>query len=98
MQALTEIERAALDRLIEHARRNTGQSRRVADFLLAWWNAGSCGKYDITTAWGCDVDIIEDMIVVFAYASRNSVYPDKLDGYEEQFVAIVNEWRPELKD
>lgn len=98
MQALTELERAALDRLIAHARSDTGQSRRVADFLLAWWNAGSCGKYDITTAWKCDDEIVEDMIIVFAYASRNSVYPDKLAGYEQQFVAIVHEWRPELND
>lgn len=98
MQALTEKERAALDRLIAHALRDSGQSRRVADFLLAWWNAGSCGSYDLTTAWGCDDEIVEDMITVFAYASRNAVYPDKLDGYERKFVAIVHEWRPELKD
>lgn len=98
MQAMSENERSALDRLIAHARRDSGQSRRVADFLLAWWNAGSCGSYDITSAWGCDDDIVEDMITVFSYASRNKVYPDKLDGYEQQFVAIVHEWRPELKD
>jgi hypothetical protein len=31
---------AALERLIDIAHRDTGQSRRVADFLLPWWNAG----------------------------------------------------------
>ena len=32
---------AALERLIGVAQSDTGQSRRAADFLLAWWNAGS---------------------------------------------------------
>lgn len=40
---MTELERAALERLLGHAQRDTGQSRRVADFLLAWWNAANCG-------------------------------------------------------
>jgi hypothetical protein len=31
----------ALGRLLDIARRYTGQSRRVADFLLAWHNAES---------------------------------------------------------
>jgi hypothetical protein len=35
---------AALDRLVAIAQSDTGQSRRVANFLLAWWNAGSCGR------------------------------------------------------
>ena len=36
MAELSEAESAALWRLIGHAKRDTGQSRRVADFLLAW--------------------------------------------------------------
>jgi hypothetical protein len=39
---MTDAERAALERLIKIAQGNTGQSRRGADFLLAWWNAASC--------------------------------------------------------
>ena len=35
MAELSEKESAALRRLIEHAKRDTGQSRRVADFLRA---------------------------------------------------------------
>lgn len=41
-------EQAALERLIKIAQGDTGQSRRVADFLLAWWNAGDCGSFDLT--------------------------------------------------
>jgi hypothetical protein len=40
---LSERERAALERLIQIAQRDTGQSRKVANFLLAWWNADECG-------------------------------------------------------
>ncbi|RBB31882.1 hypothetical protein DPV79_40195 [Burkholderia reimsis] len=94
-EQMTPAERAALERLLEHARGDTHQSRRVADFLLAWWNAGECGKYDLTTAWGVDDDIVEDMCVVFRLASRANSYPDTL-GYGPQFEAVVKAWRPEL--
>jgi hypothetical protein len=33
-----ESARAALTRLIPIAMSDTGQSKRVADFLMAWWN------------------------------------------------------------
>ena len=38
---ITLEQAAALERLIAIAHSDTGQSRRVADFLLAWWNAAS---------------------------------------------------------
>ena len=38
-------EEAALNRLIAIAHNDTGQSRRVAGFLLAWWNADECGGF-----------------------------------------------------
>lgn len=95
MMELSEKENAALRRLIEHAKRETGQSRRVADFLLAWWNPAECGGFDFTTMWGCDEGIVEDMIVVFAYVARNNRYPDTL-GFETDFATIIREWRPEL--
>ncbi|WP_144106631.1 hypothetical protein [Paraburkholderia sp. BCC1886] len=88
-------EKMALARLLLHAVGNTDQSRRVADFLLAWWNAGSCGSYDLTTAWGVDDEIMDDMCIVFRLASRSHTYPDTL-GFSEQFEAVVREWRPEL--
>ena len=51
---VSATEHEALLRLLEVAAGNSGQSRMVADFLLAWWNAGSCGAYGITTAWGLE--------------------------------------------
>lgn len=95
MTEITNKERQALERLVGHAQRDSGQSRRVADFLLAWWNAGHCGGFDFTSMWGCDDDIVNDMIVVFGYIGRNKGYPDKL-GYDAEFDAIVRAWRPEL--
>ncbi|MEX3639705.1 hypothetical protein [Paraburkholderia sp. BR14320] len=94
-EQILPAERQALDNLVKIAQSDTGQSRRVADFLLAWWNAGQCGSYDLTTAWGVADAIMEDMCVVFRLASRANSYPDTL-GYGPQFEAIVREWRPEL--
>jgi len=90
-------EHEAMQRLLSIAQRDTGQSRRVADFLLAWWNAGSCGGFDITTAWGLDDTIIEDIITVFGLAVRCNSYPDAL-GYGDAFKLVIDAWRPELKD
>ena len=95
MAKLSEIESQALRRLIEYAKRDTGQSRRIADFLLAWWNPAQCGGFDFTTVWGCDQAITEDMITIFAFIARNNSYPDSL-GFESDFAMIIREWRPEL--
>jgi hypothetical protein len=94
-EQITPTERQALDNLLRHAQGDTGQSRRVADFLLAWWNLSECGKHDLTTAWGLDDDLMEDVCVVFRLASRANSYPDTL-GYGPQFEAVVRAWRPEL--
>ena len=88
-------EQAALERLIKIAQGDTGQSRRVADFLLAWWNAGDCGSFDLTNLWAIDEAIAKDMTTVFALIARVHSYPDAL-GYEAPFRRIVEEWRPEL--
>ncbi len=90
--SLNNQEKAALDRLLEIAQRDTGQSRIVANFLLAWWNARSCGGFDLTDLWGVDVSIREDMLTVLILAIRQRRYPDDL-GYGEQFEALVRAWR-----
>ena len=92
---VNEEETAALERLIQIAQGDTGQSRRVADFLLAWWNAASCGAFDLPTLWGLDTGIAKDMVMVFGLVAKVNQYPDSL-GYEEPFKRIVREWRPEL--
>ena len=86
----------ALERLIGIARSDTGQSRRVADFLLAWWNAATCGAFDLTHLWGVDDAIAADMVKVFAFVAATHKYPDTL-GYKDDFEAIVRAWRPALE-
>ena len=88
-------QKAALERLLAIAARGTDQSRHVADFLLAWWNAGDCGAFGLTTMWACDTAIVDDMALIFTYVGHNQHYPDDL-GYREHFKAIVRKWRPEL--
>ncbi|MDC6409532.1 hypothetical protein LOD50_10375 [Xylella fastidiosa subsp. multiplex] len=92
---MTNAEQAALERLIRIAQADTGQSRCVADFLLAWWNADSCGSFNLTNLWGLDYAITVDMTTVFIFIARVSKYPDSL-GYEADFKAILRQWRPEL--
>lgn len=40
----------ALERLLEVAQRDTGEGRKVADFLLAWHNAEENGGWTHTTS------------------------------------------------
>ena len=84
---------AALERLVEIAQRDTGQSRIVANFLLAWWNAQECGGFDLTDAWAVDTSVAVDMLRVFALIAQRRQYPDAM-GYRRQFEAIVRAWRP----
>ncbi|MFJ3465715.1 ParB/RepB/Spo0J family partition protein [Achromobacter spanius] len=89
----------ALTRLITIAERDTGQSKRVADFLLSWWNATSCGGFDLTNLWGVEAEIADDMLAVIGLIRQTRAYPDTL-GTEihGQFKALVALWRPALCD
>jgi hypothetical protein len=89
-------QKAAIERLIQIAQSDTGQSRRVANFLLAWWNAEECGGFDLCDLWNVDSAIADDMVTVFALLANLNSYPDDL-GYSEQFERIVAEWRSALK-
>lgn len=93
-ESMTEAEIDALERLIEVARRGTGQSVKASNFLLAWWNAEACGGFDLADVWGVDRAIASDMLTVFAMLTRLSSYPDSL-GFREDFEEIVRQWRPE---
>ena len=46
--------RAALTRLIPLAMGDTGQARRVANFLMAWWNDPELGQFEIADMFGLD--------------------------------------------
>ena len=88
-------QRQALERLIAIAKRDTGQSRRVADFLLSWWNSETCGGWDITDVWSLDRAITEDIFVVLRLVTQEWAYPDNL-GYKDDFQGILRQWRPHL--
>ena len=95
--ALRKAGIAALERLIDIARRDTGQSQRVADFLLAWWNATSCGGFDLTDFWSVDAEIADDMLVVIGLIRESRAYPDTLGTpAHEAFRELVKLWRPQL--
>ncbi len=85
-------ELAALERLLDIARSDTGTSRKVANFLLAWWNAGTCGGFDLTDLWSVDTEISDDMLTILPLVRRLRAYPDVL-GYREDFTQMVRRWR-----
>ena len=89
------LQEAALKRLLRVARSDTGQSKRVADFLLAWWNARMCGGFDLTDLWGLDESLAEDALTVLRLMLETRAYPDTL-GYAEEFAELIRAWRPHL--
>lgn len=92
MLLLSDDERAALERLLSIAQSDTGQSRRVADFILAWWNAPEQGGFDVADVFGVDTRIAQDMAIIFSFLCRqnNAVYPDD---YRADIEAIIRQWR-----
>jgi hypothetical protein len=86
---------AALRRLVAIAQSDTGQSKRVANFLLAWWNAGDCGGFDLTDLWGLDRAIADDILSVIQLIALRHSYPDSY-GFSPQFEQLVKDWRPQL--
>lgn len=82
----------AIERLLRIAKSDTGQSRKVADFLLAWWNASRDGGFDLTHLWNVDQAIADDMIAVFTFVANNRHYPDAV-GLGAEFEQIVTLWR-----
>ena len=82
----------ALGRLCQIAKRDTGQSRRVANFLLAWHNAEENGGWDPTDLWSVDTAIAEDMLAVLQLAKDSHRYPGDL-GFEPEIKTIWRLWR-----
>ncbi len=83
--------KGSTERLLTIAERDTGQSRRVASFLLAWWNAGECGGFDLTNLWNLDLEIVEDMQRVLLILPGYHNYPDKL-GLGGRFEKLARSW------
>ncbi|MEI9425660.1 hypothetical protein O7A70_31475 [Mesorhizobium sp. Cs1299R1N1] len=92
---MDETVRAAFERLLVVARSDTGQARRVASFILAWWNADSLGGFDIADLFTVDRVIARDMATVFSWLATLSEaeYPS---GHRAEVEAIIELWRPEV--
>ena len=79
-------------RLIGIALGDTGQSRLVANFLLAWHNASENGGWDPTELWGVDQQISLDMLKVLHLVRLTHRYPADL-GFEKEIGQVWNLWR-----
>lgn len=93
----TNAQQQALARLIEAAKGDTGQSRCIAEFLLAWWNADTYGGFDLTKLWAVDLSLCHDMQTVFSLIAEQHHYPDHFE-LADDFKEIIRQWRPESLD
>jgi hypothetical protein len=62
----------ALGRLIVAADSDTGGARRVAEFLLSWWD-GAEGKWPLINISNVDPEVGEDMLIILASLAQNNV-------------------------
>jgi hypothetical protein len=95
---MNEETKAALDRLFEIAiDYSTGTSSRVANFLMAWWNARDYGGFDFTDFWMFDDCTRQDCFTVLRFVADNKTYLDELPEYQAKFKRVHAQWRPEKK-
>jgi hypothetical protein len=83
----------ALRRLVAIAGTDTGQSRCVADVLLAWHNARAGGGVDPTQLWRVAPPIRDHMLAVLQLIAHGRDDPTAY-GHGEAFTALVQRWRP----
>lgn len=89
---MTESQAAAVLRLVEAAKVPSDQGRVVADFLLAWHNAGENGGFDLTGLWRVAPAIVQDMVTVFGLIATQHAYPDEL-GFGQDLEMLWRMWR-----
>lgn len=89
---MRSVECEALIRLLAIACRDTGQSRRVADFLLAWHNAEENGGWDPTDLWNVDAAVADDMVAVLRLIRESRRYPGDI-GFDGEIHAVWQMWR-----
>lgn len=84
----------ALDRLIDVARSDTGQSRRAANFLLAWWNGEDCGHFPIADIFGVDATIAAHITTIIGFLGQHegAIYPDAF-GRKDEMIDLASRWR-----
>jgi len=91
-QADREKSHQALARLLHIAAGSSGQSRRVADFLLAWHNAEENGGWDPVDLWSVDARIADDILAVLHLISASHYYPPEF-GFDTEITAVWERWR-----
>lgn len=89
---------AAIVRLFDIARSDTGQARRVANFLLAWWNGPDNGHFEIADLFGLDGAIAADITTVVGFLGQHpgAIYIDGL-GFGDDIQEIIALWRNSAK-
>ena len=91
-QADRESGQRALGRLLHIAAGSTGQSRKVADFLVAWHNAEENGGSDPVDLWSVDARIADDILAVLHLINVSHHYPPEL-GFDPEITAVWERWR-----
>lgn len=88
--------RAAFEQLLEVATSDTGQSRRAANFVLAWWNADNLNGFDLADIFSVDRDIARSMTIVVARLAEAPAaeYPN---AYRAEIENLIRLWRPEVR-
>lgn len=83
----------ALTRLFTIAKSDTGQSGRVARFLMACWNANDLGGFDVADLFAVDRAIARDIanVIEFFAEQDTAVYFDQM-GFKDDIVAVVAAW------
>lgn len=64
----------------------TGTPGKAANFLLAWWNAKSCGGWDLAELWAVDHAVADDMLLVACLIADSHAYPNFLDLQEDSVI------------
>ncbi len=81
----------ALGHLIEVADGDTGQSARIATFLLSWWD-GAEGGAPIVDIGEVDRELREDMLIVIAYLAEHGVTYADAWGREADMGRLIDQW------
>jgi len=92
---MDQATRDAFERLLRIAASDTGQARRVANFVLAWWNAEDWGGFDLVDLFNVDRAISMDMARVFYFLATypgGGIYPQE---YKDQILTVIEQWRPD---
>lgn len=92
-QVINSSIQTALEQLLALAERDTVQSRKVANFLLAWWNASENGGFDLADLYGLNGQSASACAAVFTWVAQCGATPESL-GYNARFKALALKWRP----